>query len=86
MGDSGVEDTVCCLRTSCCRGVSIVEVEGAILEEEGAALGSEGTDWTSGRRDWGAACAAAATIFAWRGCLTGSVSVGASAEALEADC
>lgn len=86
MDDPGGEDTVCCLRTPCCRGVSTVEVEGAILEEEGAALGGERADWTSGRPDWGAACAAAATIFAWPGCLTESVSVGESAEALEAGC
>ena len=85
-GDSGGEDTVCCLRTSFCRGGATVEVEGAILEDDGAALGGEGTDWTSGRRDWGAACAAAATIFAWLGCLTESVTVDESVEALEAGC
>ena len=76
IGDSGVRGTVCGLRTSFCRGDATLEVEGAILEEEGTALGGEGTDWTSGGRDWGAACAAAATIFAWTGCLTASQYVG----------
>lgn len=75
-GDSWVRGTVCCLRTSFCRGDATLEAEGAILEDEGTALGGGGPDWTSGGCDRGAAFAAAAAIFAWTGCLTASLNVG----------